>query len=66
MTHEQVALGHLQTARDALIAARDQTPSRELSIAFTELESAILWLQHDMRLKAPPIDEAAFGSDDED
>lgn len=61
MRSEQIALGHLREARAAMIAARDddRRPSRELSVALTECDTAILWLQHDLQLKAPPMNSVA-------
>lgn len=60
---EQQALGHLREARAALLAARDdwKRGSRELSVALTETDTAILWLQQDMQLKTPSVNEAAQG-----
>lgn len=54
-TKEAEALGHLRMARAALLEAKDnlQRGSRELSVALTETDTAILWLQQDMQLKAP-------------
>ncbi len=31
--------------------------SREMAVAMTELETAILWRQHDLALKAPAVNE---------
>ena len=60
---EQQALGYLREARAAMLAARDdwKRGSRELSVALTETDTAILWLQQDMQLKTPPVNEAAQG-----
>jgi hypothetical protein len=61
ISNESVALGHLREARAAMIAARDdqKRSSRELSVALTETDTAILWLQQDMTLKTAPKDEAS-------
>lgn len=52
-TYENSALDHLRTARIVLIGGRDNghRGSRELSIALTEVETAILWLEQDIRTK---------------
>ena len=53
------ALGKLREARASLMEERDAGKgSRELSVALTEIDSAILWRQEDLRLKQPPINEA--------
>ena len=53
------ALGKLREARAALLDERDAGKgSRELSVALTEIDSAILWRQEDLRLKQPAINEA--------
>lgn len=54
MTNEQVALGHLRMARKAMLDAKSATPTRELSVALTECDTAILWLQFDIQCKTPP------------
>jgi len=60
ISNEAVALGHLREARAAMLAARDdqKRSSRELSVALTETDTAILWLQQDMTLKTAPKNEA--------
>lgn len=60
MEDENLALLGLRSARDYMVSARDvfKRGSRELSVAITECESAILWLQHDVATKvscAPPV-----------
>lgn len=45
-------LKHLNAARDALLAERDKNNSRELSVALTELETAIMWREKDLQIKA--------------
>ncbi len=54
-TFEQSALAYLRQARAAMLGARDDSkrPSRELSVALTETDTAILWLQHDIQIKTP-------------
>ena len=51
-------LGHLREARaklnDEKAAGKN---SRELSIVVTEIETAILWRQEDLRLKQPVLKE---------
>lgn len=61
MSKEQEALGHLRMARAAMLEARDdqKRSSRELSVAITETDTAILWLQHDMQIKTPPTNEVS-------
>ena len=49
-------LGWLREARAALLEERDDGKnSRELSVALTEVDSAILWRQEDLRLKSKII-----------
>lgn len=62
LTNEQKALGYLREARAAMEDVRklDNRPSRELSVAFTECESAILWLQSHMQRN--PITPQDFAS----
>jgi hypothetical protein len=56
---EDKALGFLREARAALLEERDAGKnSRELSVALTEIDTAILWRQEDLRLKRPPVNEA--------
>jgi hypothetical protein len=54
-----LALGHLRQARALLLEERDDAkkPSRELSVALTEIDTAILWRQEDLRLKQPAMDQ---------
>ncbi len=53
-------LGHLRQARALLLEERDAGQnSRELSVALTEVDAAILWRQEDLRLKKPTIDKQA-------
>ena len=53
------ALGNLRQARAILLEERDAGQgSRELSVALTEIDTAILWRQEDLRLKQPVINEA--------
>lgn len=47
-------LGFLREARAALLEERDNGKnSRELSVTLTEIDTAILWRQEDLRLKQP-------------
>ncbi len=51
-------LGHLREARAALLEEReDGKGSRELSVALTEIDTAILWRQQDLTLKLLPVKE---------
>ena len=51
-------LGWLREARAALLEERDDGKnSRELSVALTEVDSAILWRQEDLRLKSKIINQ---------
>ncbi len=53
-------LGHLREARAALLDERDAgNGSRELSITLTEIDTAILWRQQDIQMKAEPVNEVA-------
>jgi hypothetical protein len=53
-------LGKLREARCLLLEERDSgKPSRELSIVLTEIDTAILWRQEDLRLKLPVLNECA-------
>jgi hypothetical protein len=53
------ALGKLREARALLLEERDSGKnSRELSVTLTEIDTAILWRQEDLRLKTPPVNEA--------
>lgn len=55
-------LAHLQEARAALLEERDSGKgSRELSVALTEIDTAILWRQHDFNLKAPAVNAVWVG-----
>ena len=52
------ALGFLREARAELLCEREEgCDSRELSVTLTEIDSAILWRQEDLRLKTPAVDE---------
>ncbi len=52
-------LGFLREARAALLEEReDGGNSRELSVTLTEIDTAILWRQQDLRLKKPIKNEA--------
>lgn len=55
LANEQYALDLLCRARHEMHMVRDAAKrgTRELSIAITECDTAILWLQHDMKLKTP-------------
>ena len=55
LKHE--ALGHLRMARAAMIQARDdwRKGTRELAVALTETDTAILWLQHDIQITTHPV-----------
>jgi hypothetical protein len=54
---EQCALEHLREARACLLEAREDAKrgTRELSVTLTEIDTAILWLQHDLQFKAPVL-----------
>lgn len=55
---EDKALGFMRKARAALLEERDSGGnSRELSVALTELDTAILWRQQDLQLKRPVANE---------
>ena len=55
---DDAVLGYLREARAALLVEREEGQnSRELSITLTEIDTAILWRQHDLQIKAPPINE---------
>ena len=57
MTDE--VLGKLREARALLLEERDGGKnSRELSVCLTEIDTAILWRQHDLQLKAPAVNES--------
>ncbi len=51
-------LGKLREAR-ALVRDEEDVgkSSRELSIVLTNIDTAILWRQEDIRLKTPPVNE---------
>lgn len=52
-------LGKLREARALLLEERDAGKnSRELSVALTEIDTAILWRQEDLRLKEPTVNKA--------
>jgi len=54
-------LGKLREARALLLIERDSgKSSRELAVALTEIDTAILWRQEDLRLKTPPVNLAGF------
>ena len=47
-------LGKLREARALLLEEKDSgQSSRELSVALTEIDTAILWRQQDLHLKQP-------------
>lgn len=51
---DDAVLGKLREARALLLEERDSgLNSRELSITLTEIDTAILWRQEDLRLKQP-------------
>lgn len=50
-------LGQLREARAVLLDERDAGhDSRELAVTLTQIDTAILWRQHDLQIKAPPDD----------
>ena len=50
------AIGKMREARALLLEERDTGGnSRELSVALTELDTSILWRQHDLEMKQPII-----------
>ena len=57
------ALGHLREARALLIKENDDGParSRELSVAITNLDTAILWRQYDLQIKEEPLNLKTVG-----
>lgn len=58
MSNQDKVLGFLREARAALLEERDNGGnSRELAIALTEIDTAILWRQQDLRLKTPIVNE---------
>lgn len=51
-------LGHLREARAAALDEQDGGGrSRELALVITKIDEAILWRQHDIQIKTPPINE---------
>ena len=51
-------LGHLREARALLIDERNVGKnSRELSVALTEIDTAILWRQKDLQMKKNIVNE---------
>ncbi|WP_288075955.1 hypothetical protein [Pseudomonas sp.] len=55
--HEKTAVAYLQGALHALDKAKTEGDgSRELSVAYTEIETALLWLERDVEFKT---DESA-------
>ena len=59
MSRDDAALGHLREAR-AILLEENEGPgrSRELSVTITSIDDAILWRQHDLQMKAEPVNEA--------
>lgn len=49
--HEETALAHLREARAAMLTANEAAPSRKLSVAITQTDTAILWLEYDLQGK---------------
>lgn len=57
---DDAVLGHLREARAGLLEERESgRGSRELSVALTEIDTAILWRQQDLTLKLPTVNEVA-------
>lgn len=54
-------LGKLREARALLLDERSTNHgnTRELSVCLTEIDTAILWRQHDLQMKAPVKNEVA-------
>ncbi len=53
------ALGHMREARALMLEENEgEGRSRELSVALTELDTAILWRSHDLWVKTPTEDES--------
>ncbi|NTE96699.1 hypothetical protein [Agrobacterium tumefaciens] len=51
--HEKTAVAYLQGALHALDQAKAEgDSSRELSVAYTEIETALLWLERDVEFKS--------------
>ena len=63
LKHE--ALGHLRMARAAMIQGRDdwRKVTRELAVALTETDTAILWLQHDIQITTHPVNAESVPHD---
>ena len=60
----QEVIVFLREARAAALDEKDAGGnSRELSVALTHIDTAILWVQEDLRLKAPTIDECNDGKE---
>jgi len=57
---DDTAIGYLRLARAELLEEGDDgKSSRELSVALTNIDTAILWRQEDLRLKTPTVNLAA-------
>lgn len=52
LTKHREALAHMREAKSSLHSAMDADGSRELSVAMTNLETAMLWLGQDMTIRA--------------
>lgn len=53
-------LGFLREARAALLVERENgLDSRELSVTLTNIDTAILWRQQDLKIKSPAINECS-------
>lgn len=58
--YDEDVLGQLREARATLLDKADELGgSRELSLAVTKIDEALLWHLEDMRLRRPPINEAS-------
>ena len=52
-------LGMLRVVRAEMVDENARDGSRELSVAITHLETALLWWGEGLRLSTPPINEKA-------
>jgi len=56
------AIGKMREARALMLEEKDAGKnSRELSVALTELDTAILWREQDLKLKEPKVNNASLG-----
>lgn len=66
LSKQRDALAHMRNARTAIREAIDRNGTRELSVAATYLDTAILWVTHDMTIQAvvdgPAVPESIPGA----